>query len=231
MKLLPAFTTAPAVNRVYKPPYYGIIKLYRNTGDMMPDNKGRIQKGERLSKVTEFKKGEHWREPKPYWNREWLYREYVEKQRSSGDIATEFGVRDANILYFLKKFDIERRDVSEARAIKYWGVTGEDNPMYGRSAETNPNWRGGVSPERQTLYSSQEWSDAVKVVWKRDKATCQRCGVKSKDTDEMHIHHIVSFAVTHLRVEPSNLMLVCKTCHNWIHSKKNVNHEFLRDEA
>ena len=43
--------------------------------NMVRDNKGRFVKGVRSSPNTEFKKGQHWREPKPYWEKEWLYNE------------------------------------------------------------------------------------------------------------------------------------------------------------
>jgi hypothetical protein len=59
-----------------------------------------------------------------------------------------------------------------------------------------PAWKGGITPERQQFYSTEEWSDAVKGVWKRDNAICQNCKkhhntTKSRGT--FHIHHIVSF--------------------------------------
>lgn len=186
--------------------------------------KGRIQKGERRSPATEFKKGEHWRKPQAFRDRSWLYQEYVEKKRSSGDIAQQFGVTEAAIFFWLRKHDIPRRTISEARAVKHWGLSGETNGMFGRTGKQNPHWLGGITPERQALYSSQEWAKAVKAVWKRDRHVCQRCG---KSDDKMHIHHIVTFAVVELRAEPSNLVLLCGKCHRWVHSRKNVNHEWI----
>lgn len=197
----------------------------------MPDNKGRFVKGERRSTETEFKKGEHWRDKKPFWNKEWLFIEYVEKQRSASDIAAQFNVTDTAIFFWLKKHDIPRRSIKETRVIKHWGLKGETNGMFGRTGSNNPHWKGGVTPERQALYSSQEWSKAVRIVWKRDNCTCQRCGyVWMKSGRKMHIHHIVSFSVKELRAEPSNLMLMCDECHIWVHSKKNKNHDFIKDE-
>lgn len=100
-----------------------------------------------------------------------------------------------------------------------------------RGAET-PNWKGGITPERAKVYDSPEWKRAVKVVWKRDNATCQRCGLHRSDARkrgiDFDIHHIVSFAVPELRCEPNNLILLCEPCHYWVHSSKNVNKEFLK---
>jgi len=96
----------------------------------------------------------------------------------------------------------------------------------------HPNWKGGATPERQALYSTEEWADAVKAVWARDNATCQRCG-KHHNTEEsrgtFHIHHIVSFQVKRLRSDPSNLILLCKPCHLWVHSKNNIKKDFIKE--
>jgi len=198
----------------------------------MPDSKGRIQKGERLSKSTEFQKGEHWRNHKPFWDKEWLHTEYVTKGRPSAEIAAEFSVTESAILFWLKKHGIARRTMREIRAMKHWTLTGEVNGMYGRSGANNPRWLGGITPERQSLYSSMEWAKAVRFIWKRDNHTCQRCGYYWTRNGEraMHIHHIVSFKVQHLRTEPSNLVLLCETCHQWVHSKENTEQAFIKDE-
>lgn len=107
---------------------------------MQRDSRGRIVKGT------------HWREPKPHWQREWLFREYVERERSTGDIAVEIGTTDANVLYWLKRHGIPRRTVSAARAIKHWGVVGEANPMHGKTGAANPRYVDGSSPDRQRMY-------------------------------------------------------------------------------
>ena len=166
----------------------------------------------------------------PYHDADWLRREYVEKGRSSGEIAAQFGVTEMNIVFFLRKHGIERRTISEARSLKHWGAPGEMNPMYGKRGAEVPNWKGGCTPQRQAFYSSIEWSEAVRAVWGRDRGVCQRCGKKANGKKSMHIHHIVSFANKELRAEPSNLILLCRDCHHWVHSKRNANREFLADE-
>jgi hypothetical protein len=102
--------------------------------------------------------------------------------------------------------------------------------MKGRKGELSTNWKGGITPERQAVYCSAEWKEAIKAVWKRDNATCQRCRkhhntAASRGTFD--IHHIVSFEVVGLRCEVSNLVLLCEPCHLWVHSAANVNKEFL----
>lgn len=91
------------------------------------------------------------------------------------------------------------------------------------------SWRGGITPERQSFYSSEEWSKAVKIVWKRDNAICKRCGINQNDNKSMkfHIHHIISFKCVEERCNPDNLILLCPNCHRWVHSKKNKNNELI----
>lgn len=175
----------------------------------------------------QFEKGFTWRKPKPYWGREWLYNEYIILGKSSTEIAKEQGCLDTNICYFLAKLDIDRRSVSETRKIKYWGLPGVDNPMWGRKGELNPRWLGGITPERQSFYISQEWKTVCSKVWKRDNATCQRCGIKKNTGIPFHIHHVKSFKDKELRADADNLILLCKYCHQWVHSKENKNNEYI----
>lgn len=179
----------------------------------------------------QFLPGTHWREDKAFRHREWLDEEYRILGRSSGDIAKQFGVTDNAILFWLHKHSIPRRSVAEARAIKHWGASGEDNPMWNRRGELNPRWLGGVTPERQAFYTSRAWKKACAEVWKRDDATCQRCGLRKTEQSDMpfHIHHIVSFAASDLRARPSNLVLLCEVCHHFVHSNENVDEEFLSE--
>lgn len=87
------------------------------------------------------------------------------------------------------------------------------------------SWKGGITPERQSVYASIEWVEAVKQVWARDNATCQLCGKKHNETKNrgtFHIHHIIPFTVKSYRCVVSNLILLCRKCHLWVHSKKNT---------
>lgn len=90
-------------------------------------------------------------------------------------------------------------------------------------------WNGGCTPERQEFYNTSEWKEISQQVWKRDNATCQRCNNSWKTVKKFHIHHIVSFAVKELRAKIDNLVLLCEDCHMWIHSKKNINKEFIKE--
>jgi len=163
----------------------------------------------------------------PFHEKAWLEREYSQKKRPARDIAKDCGVTENNVLFFLRKHGITSRTMEQIRAEKYWGASGPANPMFGRRGGKNPNWKGGVTPERQAFYLSPEWKHASQVVWKRDMASCRRCGLKAAPGVEMHIHHRVSFAYSPVRAAPSNLLLLCNTCHDWVHSKKNGDKDWI----
>jgi hypothetical protein len=103
--------------------------------------------------------------------------------------------------------------------------------LKGTSGAVNPHWRGGITPERQTFYRSPGWKACVKIVWKRDNATCKRCALDYRTVDRrtrtFDIHHIDSFAIVERRADPDNLILLCDNCHDWTHSKKNTDRMFL----
>ncbi len=101
------------------------------------------------------------------------------------------------------------------------GVTGKEHPSF----------KGGLTPERQSVYSSEKWCEAVKEVWKRDNATCQNCGKHhntEKNRGNFHIHHIISFQIKEHQTDSNNLILLCKECHKWVHSKNNINQKFIK---
>lgn len=180
-------------------------------------------------KNGQFRKGTHWRKPQKFRYRRWLERQYCKLGISAGDIGRRFGVTAAAVMYWMRKHKIKRRTVRQSRKLKSWGLSGPANPMWNRRGKLNPRWLGGVTPERQSFYASQEWKTACSEVWKRDKATCQRCRLKktNRETTPFHVHHIVSFAVKALRAVVENLALLCEPCHDFVHSKRNVKREHL----
>lgn len=195
--------------------------------------------------------------PKPV-TKEWLAEEYVSKGRDCVQIGAELGRDPKTIWAWLRHYDIptrprgsnvaqlprgrkpgfkltpdQRQVLREARARdgrvpylkngKHW--------LHHEGAKA-PNWKGGITPERQAFYATDEWRAAVKAVWARANATCERCEVAFKEVRKrgaFHIHHIVSFANVGMRTEPSNLALLCKPCHLFVHSKLNINGQFLKD--
>jgi HNH endonuclease len=93
------------------------------------------------------------------------------------------------------------------------------------------SWKGGITPERQAFYATQEWKDAVVSVWRRDNARCRRCGLDHRTIDrnitKFHVHHIDSFQVVDRRSDVGNLVLLCDKCHRWVHGKSNKERLYL----
>ena len=171
----------------------------------------------------QFKKGQHWRPRKPYWQKEWLRREYLENNRSAMDIALQFGITENAILHWLAKHEIPRRSISETRKIKYWGLSGKDNPMHGKTGAKSHNWKGGITPKRQRDYSRSDIQAFLTSVRCRDKV-CQNCGAQSR----LDVHHIKSFAdFPDYRYDADNCISLCRSCHMWAHSSKNKEKLFL----
>ena len=177
-----------------------------------------------------FLPGTHWRQPKPFWKKEWLIQEYVIEKRSTAEIASKFGLQDSAIIYWLKKHRIARRTVREARAVKHWGLFGVKNGMYGKTGALNPNYKDGSSPERQRLYAGSAWRNLEQRIFRRDRDTCRRCGSTRSGPRSLHAHHIFTWAGNPgLRFDPDNIITLCSACHRWVHGRKNIAKEFLAE--
>jgi hypothetical protein len=143
--------------------------------------------------------------------------EYVEKGRTSSEIAADFGITDNAICFWLAKHKIPGRAMSEIRRHKHWGAAGEKNPMYGRVGVLNPHWKGGHTPLRQSLYANPEWRKAKRAVRYRDKH-CRLCG----SMRQPEYHHITPFSEAPLLVfDVGNLILLCRECHLKLKGKEN----------
>ena len=95
----------------------------------------------------------------------------------------------------------------------------------------NGRWKGGITPERQTLYRSPEWKACAAAVWARDGCICRRCGLSArgvpKPAVDFDLHHVDGFAVVDRRADPDNIVLLCEPCHYWVHGKQNAERLFL----
>lgn len=170
------------------------------------------------------------RDGKRVW--EWL-RDYGIETRARGSDERQW-IKPGDVSLFKgRKHKQETKEllseISKEDGRLPWG---RDNPhpLKGGDPKNHPCYKGGLTPERQAFYASPEWVDAVKYVWARDNATCQRCGIhhnQEKVRGTFHIHHIVSFMVRDLRAKPENLVLLCRQCHLWVHSRMNAQMEFI----
>ena len=177
---------------------------------------GRFVRGFKYSEATQFKKGEHWRESKPWWNRDWLFNEYVTLEKSAEQIANEVNCKRNNILFWLAKHGIPRRSMREVRSKKHWGLSGATNGMFGMTRERSPNWKGGLTPARQRVYASATWRSVVRALNARDRH-CRMCG----SSGPLEVHHIMPFAKAPLLAfDIGNLIRLCKLCHNKVRNKE-----------
>jgi len=178
-----------------------------------------------------FKPGQHWRKPREHWQRDWLEHEYVVKGRSAAEIADQQGITENAIFYWLDKLGIPRRTISEARQVKSWGLSGSDNGMHGKRGAVCPNWRGGITPARQSCYSHTDWATLIEVVWSRDGGRCQRCRCTAASRRRMHIHHLIPFEQCSdaQRIDAEVCLLLCSKCHGWVHSKQNAGRDFFME--
>lgn len=114
---------------------------------------------------------------------------------------------------------------------------GENNPFYGKKHTTdslakikntkimqgtwqqygdkNPNWNGGLVPERDIFRRRIEFKEWRRKVFERDHFTCQNCGVAGCRKHKLNAHHIRPAAkYLELRLEINNGITLCEDCHN-----------------
>mgnify|MGYP001572883935 CR=1 FL=1 len=89
------------------------------------------------------------------------------------------------------------------------------------TANGNPNWKGGITPENRRIRTSIEYKQWRMSVFKRDWFACILCGYKGKD---IHADHIKKFSdYPELRLDISNGRTLCIPCHRktdtWGHGK------------
>ncbi len=162
-----------------------------------------------------FREG-HYRKDLPYKNADWLRGQY-DSGRTLREIGKQFGVVGSVIKKFAKKFSLTIRSHSET--LKMRGST---------KGSKNPAWKGGTTPERQSIQKTDEWKTVVQLIYKRDGYKCKRCGHGHNAGRKFHAHHIKSFSkYPDLRLSASNLVTLCNVCHLWVHSKENVNQDFI----
>lgn len=194
------------------------------------------------------------------FTKEWLYSEYIINKKSANQIAKEIKKDAKRVWEWIINYNIPTRprgtDYGQAfkkghkicvgrkisdkhkTLLKELRLKDKHVPYLKNGIHwlhhpgaISPNYKGGVTPERQSVYSSLEWIEAVKKVWKRDNAVCQNCGKHHNNKENrgtFHIHHLFSFAeYKHLRCNSDNLVLLCKECHLWVHSNENKENKFL----
>src|SRR5258706_6850126 len=73
------------------------------------------------------------------------------------------------------------------------------------------NWKGGITNENKRIHQLAEHKEWSQLIIKRDRE-CQICG--DKKGHNLQANHIKKFCdYVELRLEPTNGIALCKTCH------------------
>lgn len=68
------------------------------------------------------------------------------------------------------------------------------------------------------MAGGKQWVDVRSTVLERDNHTCQHCGAKPDDSDQLHVHHIVPEADGGTETT-SNAITLCVGCHRDLHAE------------
>jgi DNA-binding Lrp family transcriptional regulator len=169
--------------------------------------------------------------------KEFLEKEYIEKQKPYKQIAEEIGCSESNVWYKLKQFQLLTRTKSEIMTGKKFSVSHREALSQAhleagkkRRGVNNPNWRGGVAAKNFLERYKSEY-----VVWRRrvirhkgsvcslcGKDLTERCPCCNRSTDK-HVHHIQEFAENpDLRYSLDNVIVLCEACHRAYHKKQGL---------
>jgi uncharacterized protein YjcR len=129
----------------------------------------------------------------------WLREEYVEKERTTRDIADECGCAFSTVGDWLRRHGIKIR------------------PQH-PEGEHHPNWNGGSQPYGPGWNASKR-----RTVRERDGHTCQdpACSVTQDDhlaqyDEKLHVHHLIKardLDDPEERNAAENLITLCRDCH------------------
>lgn len=90
-------------------------------------------------------------------------------------------------------------------------ATGLFNKMSGKTGESNPNWRGGITPINKLIRGSSQYKEWRKSVFERDQYTCTECGQWG---GKLNADHIKPFSIyPDLRFDIDNGRTLCQSCH------------------
>ncbi len=115
--------------------------------------------------------------------------------------------------------------------------TGKPSPKRGKpqiqtKGENNPNWKGGITKNRNKVCSSGEYKNWRRLTLEKYGHICQRCGVKANT-----VHHLFNFVdYPDLRFDVENGIPLNSECHINFHHKYGFRNntptqmmEFLKD--
>lgn len=83
--------------------------------------------------------------------------------------------------------------------------------------------------DKEEFYSSKQWKKKRITILKRDKYQCQICKRYGRLREATIVHHIIEFEDDpSLALVNSNLISVCKQCHEKLHPEKGTKSNRLK---
>lgn len=71
------------------------------------------------------------------------------------------------------------------------------------------------------FYSSTAWKKCRRIILQRDHFLCQECLKRKIITQADTVHHIIEYQIDKSKaLDADNLISVCASCHNKIHSDR-----------
>jgi predicted transcriptional regulator len=132
---------------------------------------------------------------------------YEQEEKSTPEIAQVLGVTPPTVSAWLKSAGIEAR--------QGFTVGTREKLRQANLGSKRWNWKGGITPDRVRLRVSLDMKLAREACFKRDDYTCRDCGQRG---GKLNAHHIWPFqSYPQLKFEVSNLLTLCKKCHDAFH--------------
>ena len=132
---------------------------------------------------------------------------YQTEKKSTPEIAQALGVTPTTVSAWLKSAGIAARQVST--------VGTREKLRQAHLGAKCWNLKGGITPDRVRLRVSLDMKLAREACFKRDDYTCRDCG---QHGGKLNAHHIWPFqSYSQLKFEVSNLLTLCKQCHDAFH--------------
>lgn len=160
-------------------------------------------------------------------SREWIQKEYIDKNRTRQELANELGMSEAWLGKIIAQYGLQKPAAKRPNRKPGCGKKGMFSETQRRQFSEqkqdskNPQWKGGITPEGNKLRAEKVTLELRKEVYQRDDYTCRLC---NKHGGKLELHHIVPvWQNQELIDEPKNLVTLCVKCHDRI---QNHEHEY-----
>lgn len=119
----------------------------------------------------------------------------------------------------IESFDNAWKELKRVGVLKQYRINTKNGIIYKYNLSTDID----VSIKKNMINYNHALTKKIK---KKFNYTCQRCGEIEK-TKPFHAHHIIPRKTQKYVNDENNLVLLCPECHKWVHSKFNINGEYI----